>query len=500
MNNEGSPRVTASILVVDDTPANLQLLGGLLRELGFAVRLANSGAAALQAARLLPPDMILLDVRMPRMDGYEVCVRLKADERLKRIPVIFISALGETEDKLKAFQAGGVDYVTKPFHVEEVEARVRAHLENHRLRQEIEGHNARLERVVQERTRQLAESNARLAQLDRAKTDFLTVIAHELRSPLSVLLGVTELTFAEFPDHPQFIAYQKMFEESRQRLLRLIDDALLLSSMQVDDTRFSNQAVSMDELLAAATTDAQAAAEQQRVHVAICSPCRAQVRGDRFFLTKALTYLLRTGIKFSKPGRKLMLGLDLNPDDVSLVIKADGYGVPEEELARFFDVLAIGKSLVPEGDLGLSPAVAAQIIKLMGGQVRITNVLPHGVRMEVSLPRYHPAAGADCAPAGSKATKPPSELGCAKAGRNALPGLAGAPQQPPANDAPGGAGADSGKRSRPALRGRLPKPGPDPRLRGRVDREDGARIRPGGAAGDRRRRGQPVSADQDHLG
>ena len=395
MNTQVSPESAASILVVDDTPANLQLLGGLLRQLGFAVRLANSGAAALESARVLPPDMILLDVRMPRMNGYEVCTRLKADERLRRVPVIFISALGETEDKVKAFQVGGVDYVTKPFHVEEVEARVRAHLENHRLRLEIEGHNARLEQVVRERTRELAESNARLAQLDHAKTDFLTVISHELRSPLSVLLGVTELTFAEFPNHPQFVAYQKMFEESRQRLLRLIDDALLLSSMQVGDTRFARQAVRVDEVLATATAEVRAMAEEQRVPIPTCAPCRAQVTGDRFFLTKALIYLLRTGVKFSKPGRKLMVGLNATAEDVSLVIKADGYSVPEEDLPRFFEVLAIGKALIPNSDLGLSPAVAGQILRILGGKVEVTNVSPQGVRMEITLPRHRRDAGAE---------------------------------------------------------------------------------------------------------
>ena len=390
MNHAASPfsAVPASILVVDDTAANLHLLGDLLRQLGFAVRLANSGSAALEAARLLPPDMILLDVRMPRMDGYEVCARLKADERLKRIPVVFISALGETEDKVRGFQAGGVDYVTKPFHIEEVEVRVRAHLENHRLRQAIEGHNAHLEEVVRERTRALAESNARLAQLDQAKTDFLTVISHELRSPLSVLLGVTELTFAEFPDHPQFIAYQKMFEESRQRLLRLIEDALLLSSMQVNDTRLAHQPVAIDEVVLEATNDIRQMAAEQQVSLAHCSPCHAEVSGDRFFLTKALAYLLRTGVKFSKAGRKLLLGLHVAPAEVTLIIKADGYSVPAGDVAHFFDVLAIGKALVPESDLGLSPAVAAQILKLLGGSVVLSNVEPSGVRMEITLPRH----------------------------------------------------------------------------------------------------------------
>lgn len=117
-----------SILIVDDTPANLRLLAQMLADQGFRVRAATSGARALASIRAEPPDLILLDIRMPQMDGYEVCRRLKRDEQTRQIPIIFISALGETEDKVKAFTMGGVDYITKPLHIEEVLARVQTHL------------------------------------------------------------------------------------------------------------------------------------------------------------------------------------------------------------------------------------------------------------------------------------------------------------------------------------------------------------------------------------
>jgi CheY-like chemotaxis protein len=105
-----------NVLIVDDTPANLRLLGGMLREAGYTARPVPSGKLALQAAIAEPPDLVLLDITMPDMDGYEVCAQLKANDRLRNIPIIFISALTDTGDKVKAFAAGGVDYVTKPFH------------------------------------------------------------------------------------------------------------------------------------------------------------------------------------------------------------------------------------------------------------------------------------------------------------------------------------------------------------------------------------------------
>ena len=137
-------RQPSSILAVDDTPANLQVLAGMLKDRGYKVRPVPSGKLALQAAGRDPPDLILLDINMPEMNGYEVCEHLKADDHLKGIPVIFISALAEQLDKVKAFAIGGVDYITKPFQMEELHARVETHLKVRRLQIELEEVNVRL--------------------------------------------------------------------------------------------------------------------------------------------------------------------------------------------------------------------------------------------------------------------------------------------------------------------------------------------------------------------
>ncbi|MEX0613633.1 MAG: SpoIIE family protein phosphatase [Pirellulales bacterium] len=135
---------TANILVVDDVSANLQVLTGMLKDRGYRARPVPNGKLALLAARKDPPDLILLDINMPEMDGYEVCQHLKADDNLQGIPVIFISALNENLDKVKAFAIGGVDYLTKPFQMEELHARVETHLKLRRLQIELEETNARL--------------------------------------------------------------------------------------------------------------------------------------------------------------------------------------------------------------------------------------------------------------------------------------------------------------------------------------------------------------------
>ena len=136
------------ILIVDDTPANLRLLSQMLAEHGHSVRAVTSGGRALASAKLSRPDLVLLDIKMPEMDGYEVCERLKADGQTRDVPVIFISALDELQDKVRAFAVGGVDYITKPFQVEEVLARVETHLALRRLQEQLENANKKMAREL----------------------------------------------------------------------------------------------------------------------------------------------------------------------------------------------------------------------------------------------------------------------------------------------------------------------------------------------------------------
>ncbi len=146
-------------MLVDDQAPNLKILEAMLRRQGHKVRSFPDGRPALASAASAPPDLILLDINMPEMDGYEVCARLKASETLGDIPVIFISAMNETMDKVRAFSVGGVDYVEKPFQFEEVQARVTAHLKLRRLQLDLQSRNARLEGVVREQVTRISESH-----------------------------------------------------------------------------------------------------------------------------------------------------------------------------------------------------------------------------------------------------------------------------------------------------------------------------------------------------
>ena len=182
MSQERNHIPKADILAIDDTPENLALLSQMLTEKGYKVRSVTKGSTALRGAKAAPPDLILLDVKMPEMNGYEVCQHLKADDRTRDIPVIFISALGDVFDKVKAFQAGGVDYITKPFQVEEVLARLSTHLTIRHLQVKLEAQNTQLQREIAEKS----AAETKFAKAFRACPNPIAIATYESGEVLEV--------------------------------------------------------------------------------------------------------------------------------------------------------------------------------------------------------------------------------------------------------------------------------------------------------------------------
>ncbi len=177
----------ADILIVDDTPENLRVLSAMLTEQGYAVRKALSGKMALLAAESLPPSLILLDVNMPDMNGYQVCQLLKSQKITEQIPIIFLSALDSTEDKVEAFKVGGVDYITKPFQFEEVNARIQTQLMVYQLQQSLEQKNEELSQTLLE----LRKTQTRLIQQERMAGlgQLVAGFSHEVNNPISFIAG-----------------------------------------------------------------------------------------------------------------------------------------------------------------------------------------------------------------------------------------------------------------------------------------------------------------------
>ncbi len=218
MNNQPE-----KILVVDDTAHIQRLLSQMLSAQGYEVQVAADGISALDAVRASPPDLILLDIMMPIMDGYEVCRQLKADPKTRDIPVIFISARDEMEDKVEGFAVGGVDYITKPFQVREIQARVQTHLTLRALRRSLQATNEAL-------AAQLEELRARNEELDALARS----MAQELKAPLTVIIGFADMLDKLYGVLPEEQVRESLhtIASSGRKMERIIDELLLLAGLR----------------------------------------------------------------------------------------------------------------------------------------------------------------------------------------------------------------------------------------------------------------------------
>jgi len=374
-----------NIMIVDDIPANLWLLEEILLQGGHEVRSFPLGRLALASAMNHPPDLILLDINMPEMNGYEVCEHLRSVEQLADIPVIFLSALNETQDKVKAFQLGAVDYISKPFEFEEVNARVQTHLELHELQGSLKLKNERLEEAVAARTRELSEANKRLTILDHSKTEFLNLISHEFRTPLNWLLGVGVLILEGMSSTRENNELREIFEVSRLRILSILDDALLLTQIDVSAERFRRAAVSVNVALSCAIEKTTGFAESRQVTFAPLATDFGLIVGDEELLVRAFHALLETAVKFAERGETVRLQYEAVPDSRSITIVSRGRMIPNSALPNFFGLFSISEALTPGGDLGLGPPTAYRILSLFGASVTVANQEPPGIRLTISL-------------------------------------------------------------------------------------------------------------------
>jgi CheY-like chemotaxis protein len=329
------------------------------------------------------PDLILLDIQMPDMNGYEVCRRLKGDEALCGIPVIFLSAFSETDDKVRAFKDGGVDYITKPFAAVEVLARTLTHL---RLRR----HQVHLEELVSLRVRELEEANRRLRLWDEAKAQWLNTLSHEMRTPLVAIFAITEILLMNAAADPDHAAFSRDFDVSRERIEKLIDDALTLSALDISANPVETAPVQLGVAVERALKTVLAQSPGLPVAPSLHNLEGAIVRGDPNLLNRALVDLLLTAAQCVAAGNRLRLEGSAADGTARLAIAIGGKTLPAEALETFFEVGGQRILLKSGGDFGLGAALSSRIFRLFGGTVSVSNHPEKGLLLELSLPVQQP--------------------------------------------------------------------------------------------------------------
>jgi two-component system sensor histidine kinase/response regulator len=226
---------SASILIVDDTIYNIQLLSLMLIRQGYKVQQATSGLEALDKVNQQLPDIILLDIRMPDLNGYEVCVRLKDNPVTKDIPIIFISSIEEPSEKVEAFSVGGVDYISKPFQLIEVLARIETHLRLCSLQKKLQEQNEQLQLSAEVLSRSLKQER----ELSQMKTDFISVVSHEFRTPLTTIQSASELLeYYEWTKEEQVEQLHQIQSEVKH-MTALMEDVLFLSRSNTNKAKIN---------------------------------------------------------------------------------------------------------------------------------------------------------------------------------------------------------------------------------------------------------------------
>lgn len=362
------------ILVVDDQPDNLRLLGFVLKHAGLQSRTISDSTLVLAAVEQSPPDLILLDVMMPEMDGYAVCRALKADERWKKIPVIFITALASTADLMQGFQAGAVDYVTKPFQPDEVEARVRTHLRLYRQEQE------------------LARALAAQKQLEDWRKVMSQMIVHDLRSPLMVVNTYLSL-LESVPKDGAPELFQSYLQECRLNLgnaVSMAEDILIVGKfeagqMPIYKERHDLGAVVAEEL---ATHRQFAAVRYKQLTLELkgeSGPVLMDI--DARLLRRVLANLLGNAIKYSPTGGAVTVHITRQDTDWLVVVGDSGPGVPRAQQKEIFQPYQSNNKQGDRPGVGLGLAFCKLVINAHGGEIGVCGETGRGSLFWFTLPQ-----------------------------------------------------------------------------------------------------------------
>jgi len=356
-----------TILVVDDIPTNLKILFTYLRNLNFKVRVAQDGAEALEQVTHSQPDLILLDVMMPKMNGFETCRRLKADKKTCNVPVIFMTALTDTVDKVKGFEIGAIDYITKPIQYEEVLSRVVAHVNLRKLQKSIE------------------EKNVELAEQNKELEAFVHTVAHDIKNPLNVIIGFSSLLKDDLASVIEEEAFEfiKHIEHSGYEMLNTINSLLLLSDARIQHVNVAP--INMEQVISEARQRLASMVTEYKGKITMPTTWPSAL-GYAPWIEQVWVNYISNALKYGGNPPILELGATPQDDDeIQFWVRDNGEGLSKEQCAELFVPFTnITETRHKGGGLGL--AIVRRIIEKCGGKFGCESTIGEGSTFYFTLP------------------------------------------------------------------------------------------------------------------
>lgn len=379
------------ILIVDDVPANLLYVSDVLSNLEVKISEVDNGKDALEIIGNDTPDLVLLDISMPLMDGYTVCTKLKANEKTKQIPVIFLTAKIDTEDIIKGFKVGAVDYIAKPFNTNELISRVRTHLELSEKRKQLEILNKDLEDKVQERTKelqnknnQLQEANEKLSRLDKAKNEFILHVNHELRTPLQGVKGYSRL-LEEYAQTEEQTEILKGLNNAADRLVKLSELSLLFAELRTDSYIVDELVTPVSEIMNE-MVDKYAHNTKKVGFVPRIEPVNLTIGYDRKLIRTILDIVIDNALKYTVPDDEVILRAKDDESGYMIEVEDHGPGFTDKAISGLFDLFAADNLDHYSHGFGLGLSTAKLIADNIGGTIKIFNNQV-GATVRVLLPK-----------------------------------------------------------------------------------------------------------------
>ncbi|MBC8319607.1 MAG: response regulator [Bacteroidetes bacterium] len=372
------------ILIVDDVSKNIQILGNILSQKHYQIAYANNGQQALDICNVQKFDLILLDIMMPGIDGYEVCKHLKENPATSEIPIIFLTAKADMDSIIKGFEKGGQDYITKPFNAAELLARVNTHLLIKRQRERLKLMNNHLEDLVRERTLELETANHQLSVLDQAKSNFLSLISHEIRTPLNGVIGLTELLDQTNIDSDQK-EYLNYLKDVSARLMKFSDTALLITTLKINKYLPEILLVSVHQLINDAISEFIETHSNSTLQIKNNMPAEtllAQVDSD--LIRTCFSIIIDNSARFAGEKAQLEISAHILEDSILLKFCDNGPGFSKAALDHLFELFSAGDILHAEGT-GLGLAAAKLILDAHEGTIDIKNSDTGGAEITIKL-------------------------------------------------------------------------------------------------------------------